>query len=226
MILNSIGAAFGQLDDAKFIFVVLKSLGLTILSLILVTMGLQWLIPDSISLPWIGEIAWFGRIADRAVIFAMIGASVFVMIPIATVVIGFFLEEVSEAVEDKHYPSAKPTTRLGFGPGFIEAVQFLGLWLIVNLFALIFYIIFAPLAPLIFILVNGVLLGREYAQLVAMRHVGRQGARKFRARNRPTIWIAGVLMAVPLLIPIVNLLVPVLGVATYTHLFHKLKLDA
>ena len=35
-------------------------------------------------------------------------------------------------------------------------------------------------------------------------------------------WLAGTLMAAPLSIPLVNLLVPVLGVATFTHLFHRL----
>ena len=33
-------------------------------------------------------------------------------------------------------------------------------------------------------------------------------------------------MAAPLSIPLVNLLVPVLGVATFTHLFHRLQARA
>jgi hypothetical protein len=33
-------------------------------------------------------------------------------------------------------------------------------------------------------------------------------------------------MAAPLSIPVLNLLVPVLGVATFTHLFHRLAADA
>ena len=30
-------------------------------------------------------------------------------------------------------------------------------------------------------------------------------------------------MALPLTIPVVNLLIPVLGAATFTHLFHRLE---
>jgi CysZ protein len=70
--------------------------------------------------------------------------------------------------------------------------------------------------------VNGVLLGREYAQLVALRRSDAAGAAAFRKRHRPTIFAAGVLMAVPLTIPVVNLLVPILGAATFTHLYHRL----
>jgi uncharacterized protein involved in cysteine biosynthesis len=37
-----------------------------------------------------------------------------------------------------------------------------------------------------------------------------------------TIWAAGILMAVPLSVPLLNLLVPVLGAATFTHITHAL----
>ncbi|APZ52415.1 Arginine/ornithine antiporter ArcD [Salipiger abyssi] len=56
-----------------------------------------------------------------------------------------------------------------------------------------------------------------------MRRVGREGAAQLRKRHFVTIWAAGVLMAVPLTVPLVNLLVPILGAATFTHLFHRLE---
>jgi uncharacterized protein involved in cysteine biosynthesis len=37
------------------------------------------------------------------------------------------------------------------------------------------------------------------------------------------IWVAGILMAVPLSVPLVNLFIPLLGAATFTHLFHRLN---
>jgi uncharacterized protein involved in cysteine biosynthesis len=39
------------------------------------------------------------------------------------------------------------------------------------------------------------------------------------------LFAAGVLMVVPLTIPVVNLLVPVLGAAVFTHLYHMLSAD-
>jgi uncharacterized protein involved in cysteine biosynthesis len=53
--------------------------------------------------------------------------------------------------------------------------------------------------------------------------MARADARALARHHRGTIWLAGCLMALPLLVPVVNLLVPVLGAATFTHLFHKLS---
>jgi uncharacterized protein involved in cysteine biosynthesis len=41
--------------------------------------------------------------------------------------------------------------------------------------------------------------------------------------NRGQVWLAGCLMAIPLFVPILNLVVPTLGAATFTHLYHRLK---
>ena len=92
-----------------------------------------------------------------------------------------------------------------------------------NLLALIAYLIFAPFAPFIFYALNGFLLGREYFRLIAVRRLGRKGAKAAFRRNLSTIWLAGALMAVPLTFPLVNLLVPVVGAAAFTHLFHRLN---
>ena len=56
-----------------------------------------------------------------------------------------------------------------------------------------------------------------------MRRLGRQGAKALRARHAAQIWLAGALMAAPLSVPVLNLVVPVLGVATFTHMFHRLS---
>ena len=94
--------------------------------------------------------------------------------------------------------------------------------IVANLLALILYAIFSPAALFIFWGLNGFLLGREYFQLAAMRRVGREGAKALRKQHAGTIWLAGVLMAMPLSVPLINLLIPIMGAATFTHLFHQL----
>ena len=91
-----------------------------------------------------------------------------------------------------------------------------------NALALIVYFIVGPLAPLMFWALNGYLLGREYFQMVAMRRLGRVAARDLRRRNSGQVWLAGILMTVPLTVPLLNLIIPVLGAATFTHLFHRI----
>jgi CysZ protein len=88
----------------------------------------------------------------------------------------------------------------------------------VNLLALVLYGFVGPFAPLMFWAVNGWLLGREYFQMAATRRLGRDGARALYRAERGRVWRAGMLMAAPLSLPFVNLLIPVLGAATFTHL--------
>jgi len=80
-----------------------------------------------------------------------------------------------------------------------------------------------PLMPLITWALNGYLLGREFFTLVAARHLGRAAAHAMRQHFALQVWLAGALMAAPLAFPLVNLLVPVLGVATFTHVYHRLQ---
>ena len=104
-----------------------------------------------------------------------------------------------------------------------DTVSFLGILIGANLVAFVLYVFFPPATPFIFWGMNGFLLGREYFTLAAMRRIGREGAREMRRKHGTTIWIAGILMAMPLSVPLVNLLIPILGAATFTHLFHQIQ---
>jgi uncharacterized protein involved in cysteine biosynthesis len=113
--------------------------------------------------------------------------------------------------------------RLPFSDALRDTLAFLGVLIVANLLAFILYALFSPLALFIFWGLNGFLLGREYFQLAAMRRLGRDGAKALRKQNWFTIWIAGTLMAIPLSLPLVNLVIPIFGAATFTHLFHGLN---
>ncbi|MEM7439000.1 MAG: EI24 domain-containing protein [Pseudomonadota bacterium] len=225
MIINDFLKAVGQMTDRRFQGVLWTGIGLTVALLAALTWVLLWVLPDSVSLPWYGEIEWLSRLLDGFAIAAMLGLSVFLMVPVSALFMGFFNERVAAAVEDRHYPDAGPAKGAKLAETLLDAVSFFGLIIVVNLFGLIIYVLSTVAAPLVFWVINGILLGREFFQLAAMRRLGRAGARQLRARHRFEIWTAGVLMAVPLTIPIVNLCVPVLGAATFTHLYHRLAKD-
>ncbi len=226
-ILSSFTAALGQMGDAKFRKVLFLGLALTFGLLIAITFGTIWglnvLLPESVSLPWIGEITWLNEVLSGASVFVILGLSVFLMIPVASAFTGIFLDQIADAVEHRHYPSLPAAQPVPISDTLRDTLGFLGLMIGVNLLALILYVIFAPFALFIFWAVNGFLLGREYFQLVAMRRVGRAGAKVARRKHAVTIWMAGVLMAIPLTVPILNLVIPILGVATFTHLYQKLE---
>lgn len=226
MIFTDFGKALGQLGDPRFLRVVAMGLGLSLLLLIAVYAGvvtlIGWFVPDSVTLPWIGAVSGVDALLSVGSIFMMIGVSVFLMVPVAALFSGLFLESVADAVEDRHYPGLPETAGLSLGESLKEALGFFGLLVVANLLALMFYLFAGPLAPLVFWAVNGFLLGREYFTLVAQRRLGRAQAAALRARFGTQIWLAGALMSVPLSVPVLNLIVPVLGVATFTHMFHRL----
>lgn len=223
MIFSDFTKALAQLGDAKFRKVLLGSLGVTVALLAGATWIVQLLLPDQVILPYFGEIGFLSWLLSGFALVAMIGLSVFLMIPVASAFAGFFLETIADAVERKHYPDLPPVPRTPLADILWDSVKFLGLMIVVNLIALAIYFASTLLAPVIFWIVNGILLGREYFQMVAMRRLGRAGADALRRKHRLQIWVAGFLMAVPLSVPLVNLFVPVLGAATFTHLFHRLN---
>lgn len=227
MILADFLKALGQLGDRRFRNVLLRGVGLTVALFVAVywlfVTGVGWFIGDSLTLPWVGEVSWIDEAISWAAVPLMMVLSVFLMVPVASAITSLFLEEVAQAVEDRHYPTLGPAQTVPFSDALRDSAGFLGVLVAANLVALVLYVMFAPFAPFIFWALNGFLLGREYFTLAAMRRIGREGARRLRKRHVMTIWAAGVLMALPLTVPVVNLLVPVLGAATFTHLFHRLS---
>ncbi|WP_417246901.1 EI24 domain-containing protein [Celeribacter sp.] len=221
--------ALVQLGDKRFQSVLLKGLGLTIALLIAIYLAFVWIIgafvPDTFSLPFIGQVTWIDNALSIGSFFLMIGLSVFLMVPVASAFTGIFLEEVSEAVEDRHYPGLPEVPRQSIVDIVVDSLSFLGVIIVANVIALVLYLVLNVAAPLIFWALNGFLLGREYFQMVAIRRLGREGAKAARKRHMPEIWLAGALMAIPLTIPVVNLLIPVLGAATFTHMFMRLEGD-
>ena len=219
--------ALGQIGDPRFRKVLFLGIGLTLALLCavyaIVFWLVGWLVPDSLSLPLIGEITWVDDLTSWASLVLMMVLSVFLMVPVASAFTSIFLDDVADAVEEVHYPELPAAPRLTFAQGLRDGLGFLGVLIGANLLALVAYVIMPPAAPVIFYLLNGFLLGREYFQLIAIRRLGREGAKLARRRHAAAIWVSGTLMAVPLTVPIVNLLVPVLGAATFTHLYHRLE---
>lgn len=225
--MRPIALALGQLGDPRFRGVLLRGVGLSLGLLAAFTAALvwlaRWLVGSSVTLPWLGEVTWLDEAAGVAVVPVMLVASVFLMVPVASAFTGLFLDRIAQAVEDRHYPGLPPARVQGWGEALGETARFLGLVVGVNLLALVAYLVLAPFALFVFWGVNGFLLGREYAQMVAARHLPGPEAARWRRRNRGRVWATGVLMAMPLSVPVVNLLVPVIGVAAFTHLFHRAR---
>jgi len=227
VILSSFFAALGQMGDPRFRRVLFFGIVLTVALLVAVYAAflgfLQWSVGEEATLPLVGEVTWLKDLLTWSSLGVMLILSVFLMVPVASAITSMFLDDVADAVEARHYPALPPADRVPFGDALVDTIGFLGVIIVANLMALLIYAFFAPFALFIFWGMNGFLLGREYFTLAAMRRVGREGAKALRRKHFLTIWVAGVLMAMPLSVPLVNLLIPIIGAATFTHIFHRLE---
>ncbi len=227
MILGDILKALGQLGDRRFLRVVVLGILLSLALLAGAYAGLTavigWFVPDRFTLPWVGEVTWVGNLLDWGSLLVMLVLSAFLMVPVASAFTGILLDDVAAAVEARHYPALPPARPQPLAGTIGDSLRFLGVILAANLLALVLYLLSGPFAPLVFWSVNGYLLGREYFQMAAMRRLGRKDAAALRRRHRGEIFAAGLLMAAPLSLPLVNLVVPVLGAAAFTHIFHRLN---
>ncbi len=222
--------ALRQLPSVGFLKVLLGALAVTLLltgPFLAVFAAIAWLIelvtPASLSLPWLGEVSFLGVFTQGLVSKTSWIFWTYIMAPVAIAVMGLFLETVVDAVEARHYP-ALPTVRhrsLAEMVGY--AVRFFLMMLAVSLAAFVASLFVGFLAPVVFVAANGYLIGREYYETVALRRVSEAEARRLTRQNLPVLWALGALLALGLNLPWLNLVVPLIGVAAYTHMYHRLR---
>ncbi len=219
--------AVGDLFRPRAMGVLLLGIALSIALLLAVYAGfvqlVDWTTPDVLTLPWVGEVHWVKDLLSWGSLAFMLVLSFFLMVPVASLFTGLFLETVAAGVEARHYPRLGPAQGASFVQGLQDSLNFLLLLIGANILALLGYVTLGPAAPLLFWGMNGYLLGREYFQMVALRRLPRGEANALRRKHWGQVWLAGVLMALPLSVPVLNFVVPVLAAASFTHLFHRLR---
>jgi uncharacterized protein involved in cysteine biosynthesis len=85
------------------------------------------------------------------------------------------------------------------------------------------FVLFAGLGVIILFLANSYLLGREYFELAAMRFRPPHEAKTMRKTNAVYIFLAGMVVAVFVSIPVVNLATPIFAMAFMVHIHKKLS---
>jgi len=228
MIFDAARLAFSNLFAPETRSVFWKVIGLTLLVLVAVWFALKEVL-SYLALPWLSgllpvsaELAgWFTFIIG---LFASLGlalALALLMAPVTALIAGFFLDDVAEVVERRDYALEPAGRALPLGEAIIGTLKFLGVVIIGNIFAL--FLLLVPGINLIaFFLVNGYLLGREFFEFAAMRYRTPAEARLFRAKHSTPVFLAGLLLAAFLAVPILNLLTPLFAAGMMVHLHKKL----
>lgn len=218
MVLDSTRKAAASLTDPHARGIVLKALGLTVLLFLAIWLGLQNLVSVWL-LPFLEGWTWLS-----AAILWLLGAGIivtgaFLLGPVTAVFAGIFLDDVAEHVERQSYPDHRVGKAMALVPGVLMAVQFAAFVLFMNLVALML-VWLAGFGVIIFFVVNGYLLGREYFLFAAMRFKNTRDAKAVAKRYSLEVFLAGLLIAGFMSVPLLNLLTPVFAASLMVHL-HK-----
>ncbi len=145
-------------------------------------------------------------------------------------VVSAYMDRIIAAVEARHYPQALASARrLGWARGALLGLRSSLRVLLYNLVALPFYILLLVTGVgtvVLFVAVNGVAFGRDLGDMVAVRHLDRPARRDWLRTTRTDRALMGAIVTGVFLLPVINLLAPVLGAAMATHLLHGTRESA
>ncbi len=136
-------------------------------------------------------------------------------------IVGFFLEGAAQVVENRYYPALGRGRNQSVAEMIVLMMKFAVLSIVLNLMALPLFLLLIFVPPLnlfVFYAVNGYLLGREYYELVAHRRLDPPAALRLRRAYGGQLFVAGVLIAVMMSVPGLNLIVPIIATAAMVHL--------
>jgi uncharacterized protein involved in cysteine biosynthesis len=205
--------AFTQLGDARIVRYLLLAVVLSLLSFAALWSGVAWFLASTTLTDWRFLDTTLGVLGGLATLLV----TWFLFPIVLSGTIGLFLEAAAAAVEARHYPELPTAKGIAVWPMLRVTLRFLCVAVLLNLLLLPFLLL-GPLFPVVYYVVNGYLLGRGYAELVLLRRLDPVAASALRRRNRGAMLFAGILTAMMLTVPLLNLLAPVLAVMAMVHL--------
>jgi CysZ protein len=226
-VLRAFTLAIGQLGDRRLLAILAWSLVITLLIFVAIGAGL------GVALRGVDPCAWFNDDAGcpiggvesglGAILLAML--ALWLLFPaVAIGVLSTYMDRVVSIVEAEHYPrAAARARRLGLAASAWIGIRSSLRLLIYNLVALPLYILLLVTGVgtiLLFVVVNGVALGRDLGEMVAARHLDRAALRSWLAGSRGDRALMGMAAAVLFMLPVVNLVAPLVAAAMAAHLFH------
>lgn len=210
--------AFVEIFTPPFRATLWKSLGLTILMLVAIGFGLDRLAGSLVRV----ETPWLAAILAVLLGLGLVVGLAFLIGPVTSLVAGFFLDDMAAIVERAVDPAGPPGKPAPIGAAAMFALRYAGLSLVVNLVALA--LLFAPGVNVVaFLGANGYLLGREYFELAAMRFRSPADARAMRRHYELRVFVAGLVVAGFMAIPILNLCTPLFATAFMTRVHKRLS---
>ena len=212
--------AIAQFDDPVFLGVLVRSVAWSVLAFCGLLAGSTWGV-QALVVHWGvpgGWLAWLAGIAGGMGA-ALLAAWLFV--PAALLIAALYSDRVAAAVDRRFYPALPAPEAAPFAvqawDGVLLAVQVLGLQAV----ALLLAVLLPGIGLILGWLITGWAIGRGLFVAVAMRRMNRRLALQAYAARRWNVLAQGATLALAAAVPLLNLLVPVLGVAALTHVLNE-----
>jgi len=216
-VLSDAFEAFAQIFSPKLRKIMWKSLFLTGAVLLALAVSLDRL---AASVMPIGP-AWLSWLLSIAVALGLLAGAILLAPPTASLVAGFYLDDVAATVEREIDPMSPPGVPPPAVTAFAMGLRFAALTLMANV-AVVVLTLLVGFGFAAFFLLNGYLLGREYFDLIAMRHMPRAAAVELRRRNWGLAYLAGLIISGFVAVPFLNLLTPLFAAAFMTRVVKRL----
>ncbi len=217
----SIGRALSVIFDPALFGVVAKALLLTILLFVVLLVGIEYALHF---LPTLGSPGVNRVLELLAPVFLLMGFFVLGG-PVAALFGSLYLDRIADAVEKRWYASFPPIPRVQGAPartGIGAGLRLAALVLLANMILLPADVLAPGFGEIATIVVNGFLLGREYFELAALRHISLKAADALRKRNGASVFGAGLILSLLTFVPVVNLFAPLFGAALMVHLYKRM----
>ena len=219
--------ALGDLADRRILAILAQALLVTALLFVVIAVIVGWAMAgsDPCALAGIDSCPIEPGTSGLGALLLTLIAAWFLFPGVAVGVLMGFADRIAAAVEQRHYPAAAAAAQpIGIGRGVLMGLKSGGRVLLFNLLALPFYILLlvTGVGPFVlFVIVNGLAFGRDFAELAAARHGTRDTRRAWLKATRGEQGLSGTLVSLLFLLPFLNLIAPIVGAAMGIHLYHR-----
>jgi CysZ protein len=164
---------------------------------------------------------WLQALIEITAALGLFIGLIFLIPAVSMLVAGFFLDELADHVEADIYPPGLRGKPAPVATSLWLAAKFAVVALAVNFVAFCVWLL-PGVNALVFFVANAYLFGREYFQLAALRFRPLHEVRSLRRRHGLTLFAAGLIIALFVATPILNLLTPLFGIALMARLHKRL----
>lgn len=217
--INELRESFKDVFNKNLRTLVYATIGLTVVVFAVLLYGFSCLM----SAWYVSDVAWVKTLVTILGGLAFLVTAFMIFPVIVTFTAGFFFDKAIEKNASLGNVSLRPPVSAAESVKMsgMVAVKGISVNALLTLFGLI--PVLNLLFPVLFYVMNGKILGQEYYYSVATRYITYDEARDLYDKNKLYFQKAGIVIALLLTIPGVNMVSPLVGITFMQRMFLKLK---